>query len=83
MLAVWMFLPSDAKTIGLSCFDGSVKQNTSASPSDVSRKFGARAPVTLAVMLALTIWMYWWVTNAGNSSFASTSNAAVALASSA
>ena len=69
--------------MGLSGLEGSVRQNTSASPSDASLRCGDNEPVILAVMLALTIWMYWCAMNAGNSSLASASNAASTLASSA
>jgi hypothetical protein len=50
--------PSDAKTVGLSSLEGSVKQKTSANPSDAACRCGANDPVTLRIMLRLTIYMY-------------------------
>ena len=41
------YLPSEVKTIGLPGFDGSVKQNTSASPSEASWRCGGSVPVIL------------------------------------
>lgn len=38
-------VPSEAKTMGLSGLDGSVKQNTSARPSEASLKCDGRVPV--------------------------------------
>ena len=46
-------VPSEAKTIGLSGLDGSVKQNTSARPSEASRKCGASVPAIEIIMMPL------------------------------
>ena len=73
---------SEANTIGLSGLDGSVRQKTSARPSDASHKCGASIPVILLEMLWLAIRIYWCVIKAGNSSFTKASNAVCALFSS-
>ncbi len=44
---VWLRLPSDEKTIGLSGLEGSVKQKTSARPSEASLRWDGRVPVIL------------------------------------
>ncbi len=44
--------------MGLSGLDGSVRQKTSASPSEASLKCGDKEPVTLLVMLKVTTDIY-------------------------
>lgn len=51
------FVPSEANTMGLSGLEGSVKQKTSASPSDASRKREGRVPVILLCIDKLTVWI--------------------------
>ena len=68
--------------MGLSGLDGSVRQNTSANPSDASRRCGASVPVILREMLWLTTCTKTCVIKAGRSSWVNTVNAEAALSSS-
>ena len=65
--------------MGLSGLDGSVKQNTSARPSEASRRWGARVPVIRRAMLKLTTRMYTWVMKAGKACWVRMVNASSAF----
>ena len=73
-------IPSDAKQIGLSGRDGSVRQKTSAKPSEASGNCGSCA--TGFIMLDLTTCIYRCAVYAGRSFSARKLNAACALVSS-